>query len=108
MKRTKLFLTAYIHFARFQIFNICITHANLITSVGVVGIIISPTNNSILVYLPLTHVLEHIRVVDLVMIFVDMPCGYGRIETLIDASVQNSKEDISSFRPSIMIGVPVI
>jgi long-chain acyl-CoA synthetase len=48
-------------------------------------------------------VLEYI--VELVMIFVGMPCGYGRVKTLTDASV---KGDISAFRPSIMVGVPTV
>jgi long-chain acyl-CoA synthetase len=42
------------------------------------------------------------------MIFVGMPCGYGRVKTLTDASVRNCKGDISAFRPSIMVGVPAV
>ena len=58
-----------------------------------------------LVYLPLAHLLEHI--VELVMILVGMPCGYGRVivKTLTDASVRNCKGDISAFLPSIIVGV---
>ena len=43
-----------------------------------------------------------------VIIFVAMPCGYGRVRTLADASVRNCKGDIRSFRPSIMVGVPTV
>ena len=57
--------------------------------------------DSFLVYL--AHVLEHI--VWLVMIFVGMSCGCGRVKTLIDASVGNCKGNISAFQLSIMIGL---
>ena len=87
--------------------GVCITHANLIASVGAVYLLLGhhfTYEDSYLAYLPLAHVLEYI--VELVMIFVGMPCGYGRVKTLTDASVRNCKGDISAFRPSIMVGVP--
>ena len=37
-----------------------------------------------------------------------MPCGYGRVKSLTDASVRNCKGNISAFRPSIMVGVPAV
>ena len=89
--------------------GVCITHANLIASVGAVKLLIGhhlTYDDNFLAYLPLAHVLEYI--VELVMIFVGMPCGYGRVKTLTDASVRNCKGDISAFRPSIMVGVPAV
>jgi long-chain acyl-CoA synthetase len=89
--------------------GVCITHANLVASVGAVKLLLGhhlTYEDSFLAYLPLAHVLEYI--VELVMIFVGMPCGYGRVKTLTDASVRNCKGDISAFRPSIMVGVPAV
>ena len=89
--------------------GVCITHANLISSVGAVYVLLGhhlTKDDTFLAYLPLAHVLEYI--VELVMIFVGMSCGYGRIKTLTDASVRNCKGDISAFRPSIMVGVPAV
>ncbi|PPR00806.1 hypothetical protein CVT26_012447 [Gymnopilus dilepis] len=89
--------------------GVCITHANLVASVGSVYVLLGhhlTYDDSYLAYLPLAHVLEYI--VELIMIFVGMPSGYGRVKTLTDASVRNCKGDISAFRPSIMVGVPAV
>ena len=89
--------------------GVCITHANLVASVGAVYILLGhhlTDKDTFLAYLPLAHVLEYI--VELVMVFTGVPCGYGRIKTLTDASVRNCKGDISAFKPSIMVGVPAV
>ena len=89
--------------------GVIITHANLVSSVAAVRILLGhhlTYEDSFLAYLPLAHVLEYI--VELIMLFVGMPTGYGRVKTLTDASVRNCKGDISEFRPSIMIGVPAV
>ncbi|KAF9449691.1 acetyl-CoA synthetase-like protein [Macrolepiota fuliginosa MF-IS2] len=89
--------------------GVVITHSNLIASVGAVTVVLGhhlTQDDSFLAYLPLAHVLEYI--VELVVLFVGMPAGYGRVKTLTDASVRNCKGDIAAFRPSIMIGVPAV
>ncbi|KDR78211.1 hypothetical protein GALMADRAFT_1307016 [Galerina marginata CBS 339.88] len=89
--------------------GVSITHANLVASVGSVYILLGhhlTYEDSYLAYLPLAHVLEYI--VEMIMLFVGMPSGYGRVKTLTDASVRNCKGDISAFRPSIMVGVPAV
>ena len=89
--------------------GVCVTHANLVASVGAVYVLLGhhlTKDDTFLAYLPLAHVLEYI--VELIMIFVGMTCGYGRIKTLTDASVRNCKGDISAFRPTIMVGVPAV
>lgn len=89
--------------------GVTITHANLVASVGgvyyLLGHHLTPSD-TFLAYLPLAHVLEYI--VELIMLFVGIPSGYGRVKTLTDASVRNCKGDISAFRPSIMVGVPAV
>jgi long-chain acyl-CoA synthetase len=70
-----------------QVFNVCITHANLIASVGAVNVLLGHH---------LTY--EDSSFVELAMIFVSMPCGYGPVKTLTNASV----------RFSIMVGVPAV
>ncbi|KAF5376689.1 hypothetical protein D9615_007840 [Tricholomella constricta] len=89
--------------------GVSITHANLVASVGAVYTLLGhhlTYDDSYLAYLPLAHVLEYI--VEMVMLFVGMPSGYGRVKTLTDASVRNCKGDISAFKPSIMVGVPAV
>ncbi|KAF9474969.1 long-chain-fatty-acid-CoA-ligase [Pholiota conissans] len=89
--------------------GVCISHANLIASVGSVYTLLGhhlTYEDSYLAYLPLAHVLEYI--VEMCMVFVGMPSGYGRVKTLTDASVRNCKGDIAAFRPSIMVGVPAV
>jgi long-chain acyl-CoA synthetase len=89
--------------------GVIISHANLVASVGAVrellGHHLTP-DDTFLAYLPLAHVLEYI--VELIMLFVGVPIGYGRVKTLTDASVRNCKGDIAAFRPTILIGVPAV
>ncbi|KAF9556465.1 long-chain-fatty-acid-CoA-ligase [Agrocybe pediades] len=87
--------------------GVCITHKNLIASVGAIKVLIGhhlTTEDAYLAYLPLAHVLEFI--VEMAMLFSGVTLGYGRVRTLTDASVRNCKGDIAAFRPSIMVGVP--
>ena len=89
--------------------GVCITHANLVASVGSVYVLLGhhlTSDDAYLAYLPLAHVLEYI--VETIMLYVGMTIGYGRVKTLTDASVRNCKGDISAFRPSIMVGVPAV
>ncbi|KAF8064402.1 long-chain-fatty-acid-CoA-ligase [Lyophyllum atratum] len=89
--------------------GVSITHGNLVSSVGAVYTLLGhhlTYDDSYLAYLPLAHVLEYI--VEMCILFVGMPSGYGRVKTLTDASVRNCKGDISAFRPSIMVGVPAV
>ncbi|CAA7262325.1 unnamed protein product [Cyclocybe aegerita] len=89
--------------------GVLISHANLVASVGSVYTLLGhhlTYEDSYLAYLPLAHVLEYI--VEMIMLFVGMPSGYGRVKTLTDASVRNCKGDIGAFRPSIMVGVPAV
>jgi long-chain acyl-CoA synthetase len=89
--------------------GVCITHRNLVASVGAVYTLLGhhlSYDDSYLAYLPLAHVLEYI--VELIMLFVGMPAGYGRVKTLTDASVRGCKGDMNAFRPSIMVGVPAV
>jgi long-chain acyl-CoA synthetase len=89
--------------------GVVITHANLVASVGAVRTLLGhhlTPQDAYLAYLPLAHILEYI--VELCMLFVGMPSGFGRIKTLTDASVRNCDGDIKAFRPSIMVGVPAV
>lgn len=89
--------------------GVCITHRNLVASVAAVYTLLGhhlSYDDSYLAYLPLAHVLEYI--VELIIMFVGMPSGYGRVKTLTDASVRGCKGDMNAFRPSIMVGVPAV
>ncbi|KAJ7224544.1 long-chain-fatty-acid-CoA-ligase [Mycena pura] len=89
--------------------GVVITHANLVASVGSVyhllGHHLTP-GDAYLAYLPLAHILEYI--VELCMLFVGAPTGFGGVKTLTDTSVRNCDGDIKAFRPSIMVGVPAV
>ena len=89
-----MFTSRYPEFAMF---------ASLIASVGAVSLLLGHQSHedSFLVYLPLPHILPVEYIVELVMIFVGGSCSYGRVNTLTGASVQNWKEVISAFQPSI-------
>jgi long-chain acyl-CoA synthetase len=89
--------------------GVSITHRNLVASVGAVYALLGhhlTYEDSYLAYLPLAHVLEYI--VELIMLYVGMPSGYGRVKTLTDASVRGCKGDMNAFKPSIMVGVPAV
>jgi len=89
--------------------GVTITHSNLIASIGAVYYLLGhhlTQQDTYLAYLPLAHVLEYI--VELIMIFVGMTSGYGRVKTLTDASVRQCKGDLAEFKPSIMVGVPAV
>ncbi|EEB87528.1 hypothetical protein MPER_15095, partial [Moniliophthora perniciosa FA553] len=89
--------------------GVVISHGNLVASVGAVYTLLGhhlTYDDTYLAYLPLAHVLEYI--VEIIMVFVGMTTGYGRVKTLTDASVRNCKGDIAAFRPSIMVGVPAV
>lgn len=89
--------------------GVIITHANLIASVGAIKKLLGhhlTIDDSFLAYLPLAHVLEYI--VELAILYVGIPAGYGRVKTLTDASVRNCKGDIATFRPTILVGVPAV
>ena len=95
VKRTKLFLTADVHFVRSSLQRLhhsCQPHRIRC----VVGIIISTNEDSLLVYLPIVHVLEH--TVDLVKWWYSSAChAVMDASRLSDASVRNCKGDISIF-----------
>ncbi|THU86311.1 long-chain-fatty-acid-CoA-ligase [Dendrothele bispora CBS 962.96] len=89
--------------------GVTITHSNLVASIGAVYTLLGhhlTQQDTYLAYLPLAHVLEYI--VELIMIFVGMTSGYGRVKTLTDASVRNCRGDLAEFKPSIMVGVPAV
>ncbi|KAG2145667.1 hypothetical protein BD769DRAFT_1625292 [Suillus cothurnatus] len=89
--------------------GVVLTHGNVIASVGAVYTLLGhhlSNEDTFLAYLPLAHILEYI--VELILFFVGMKTGYGRVKTLTDASVRQCKGDIVTFRPSIMVGVPAV
>ncbi|GMK57871.1 hypothetical protein CspeluHIS016_0407050 [Cutaneotrichosporon spelunceum] len=63
-------------------------------------------DDTYLAFLPLAHILEF--VVEMSFVFAGLPIAYGRVKTLTDASVRESKSDIMEARPSIMVGVPQV
>jgi long-chain acyl-CoA synthetase len=89
--------------------GVVLTHGNVIASVGAIyqflGHHISK-DDTFLAYLPLAHILEYI--VELIVFFIGMKTGYGRVKTLIDSSVRQCKGDLVTFCPTFMVGVPAV
>jgi long-chain acyl-CoA synthetase len=86
-----------------------ITHANIAASVAGVYDAEGPQflpDDTYLAFLPLAHIFEFC--VELFLFVFGVTIGYGKIKTLTDASVRNSRGDFREFRPSIVIGVPAI
>ncbi|KAH8092171.1 acetyl-CoA synthetase-like protein [Cristinia sonorae] len=89
--------------------GVVIPHSNLIASLGAIQTILGHNLRSddiYLAYLPLAHILEY--VVELILFFLGVTFGYGRVKTLTDASVRQCVGDIKALRPTIMIGVPAV
>ncbi|CDO68066.1 hypothetical protein BN946_scf184347.g3 [Trametes cinnabarina] len=89
--------------------GVIICHSNLMASLGAVYQLLGHhlrTEDTFIAYLPLSHILEYI--VELILFFVGMTAGYGRVKTLTDASVRNCVGDIRAFKPTIMVGVPAV
>lgn len=72
---------------------------------AIIGEYIGP-GDSMLTYLPLSHILEY--VFESCVLYWGGTMGYGGFRTLSDNSVRNCKGDIREFRPSIMVGVPAV
>ncbi|BEJ12845.1 hypothetical protein CspHIS471_0300190 [Cutaneotrichosporon sp. HIS471] len=89
--------------------GVLLTHGNITSAIGSVWKLLyeylSP-DDTYLAFLPLAHILEF--VVEMSFFFAGLPIAYGRVKTLTDASVRESKSDIMEARPSIMVGVPQV
>jgi long-chain acyl-CoA synthetase len=55
---------------------------------------------SYLAFLPLSHVLE--LVVELTLLHCGVALGYGRVRTLSDQNMRNSKGDLRELRPTLL------
>lgn len=89
--------------------GVCVTHESFIA--GVAGLVYLlrdtvSTNELILAYLPLAHILE--MVVENLVLFFGATLGYGSARTLSDTSVRGCLGDMRALRPSILVGVPQI
>lgn len=89
--------------------GVSVTHANFVAAVaGFVGILQDTvsTNETVLAYLPLAHILE--MAIENLVLFFGATMGYGSTRTLSDTNVKNCAGDMRAFRPSILVGVPQI
>lgn len=59
-----------------------------------------------LAFLPLAHILE--LLVEMTFYFCGVPVAYGTVKTLTNESVRKCQGDLSSFKPTIIVGVPAI
>ncbi|KAJ5327894.1 hypothetical protein N7541_009001 [Penicillium brevicompactum] len=86
-----------------------LTHANVIAATAGVNEIVGPYINhkdSLLTYLPQSHILEFMF--ENLCLFWGGTMGYGNPRTLSDASMRNCQGDIKEFKPTILVGVPAV
>lgn len=62
--------------------------------------------DSLLTYLPQSHILEFMF--ENLCLFWGGTMGYGNPRTLSDASMRNCQGDIKEFKPTILVGVPAV
>ncbi|WFC99460.1 long-chain-fatty-acid--CoA ligase [Malassezia yamatoensis] len=89
--------------------GVILTHANLVATVAAIDMLLKDylhDDDTILAYLPLAHILEF--VVECFMLYRGITLGYGRVKTLTQTSVRESKSDLIAFRPSLLVGVPAV
>ncbi|GAA5931113.1 hypothetical protein JCM1841_000016 [Sporobolomyces salmonicolor] len=86
-----------------------LTNGNIVACVaGVItllGELITPDARFI-AYLPLAHIFEF--TVEMTLLYVGIPMGFGNVKTLTDTSVRHCVGDIRAFKPTIMTGVPAV
>ncbi|GAA6061533.1 hypothetical protein JCM10212_004523, partial [Sporobolomyces blumeae] len=86
-----------------------LTNENIVSCVAgveiVLGELITPDARFI-AFLPLAHIFEF--TVEMTLLYVGIPMGFGNVKTLTDNSVRNCVGDIRAFRPTIMTGVPAV
>ncbi|CAO3618765.1 unnamed protein product [Cunninghamella blakesleeana] len=89
--------------------GVMLSHKNIVAAIAgcntLLGRLVS-SNDSMMAYLPLAHVLEF--TVENACVFWGITLGYASVRTLTDASVRNCKGDIKEFRPTLMTGVPQV
>ncbi|KAF7727704.1 long-chain fatty acid-CoA ligase [Apophysomyces ossiformis] len=89
--------------------GVMLSHKNLVAAVASASTMIQgylTTDDSMLAYLPLAHVLEFI--VENACVYWGVCLGYASPRTLMDASVRNCQGDLKEFRPTLMSGVPAV
>ena len=89
--------------------GVMITHRGVVAALAgvqsVVGPFLGPAD-SVLTYLPQSHIFEYMF--ENASMFWGAKMGYGNPRTLSDTSVRNCKGDIREFRPTVLIGVPAV
>ncbi|KAL1849587.1 long-chain fatty acid-CoA ligase [Diaporthe australafricana] len=89
--------------------GVSMTHEGFVAAVaGLVGIIGDSvsTEEVILAYLPLAHILE--MVLENLVVFFGATLGYGSSRTLSDVNVRNCMGDMRTLAPSVLVGVPQV
>lgn len=89
--------------------GVSVTHENFVAGVaGLVHVLKDSvsTNEVVLAYLPLAHILE--MVIENLVLFFGATMGYGTTRTLSDTSVRGCVGDMRALQPTILVGVPQI
>ncbi|GAA5884097.1 hypothetical protein JCM6882_002138 [Rhodosporidiobolus microsporus] len=86
-----------------------LTNANVVACVAGTLELVRPCitpDTRFIAFLPLAHIFEF--AVELTVLYVGVPMGYGMIKTLSDTSVRHCVGDIRAWQPTLMVGVPAV
>lgn len=89
--------------------GVSVTHESFIAGLSGLVYLLKDTvstNEVVLAYLPLAHILE--MVIENLVLFFGATMGYGNPRTLSDVNVRHCLGDMRSLGPSILVGVPQI
>ncbi|SCZ97936.1 BZ3500_MvSof-1268-A1-R1_Chr3-3g06468 [Microbotryum saponariae] len=89
--------------------GVLLTNANIIAAIGGAETLLhdlTTPDARYIAFLPLAHIFE--MAVEMTLLYVGIPIGYGTVKTLTDTSVRNCAGDIRAFKPTIMCGVPAV
>ncbi|RKF80480.1 Acyl-CoA synthetase FUM16 [Golovinomyces cichoracearum] len=89
--------------------GVCLTHKNIIAAISGISSVFHNflgTDDSVLAYLPLSHIFEF--TFENTCMYWGLRIGYGNARTLSSLSMRNCEGDIKTFAPSVLVGVPAV
>ncbi|CCU80658.1 long-chain-fatty-acid-CoA ligase [Blumeria hordei DH14] len=89
--------------------GVSLTHRNVVAAISGISSVFQrflSTDDSMLAYLPLSHIFEY--AFENCCFYWGIRIGYGNPRTLSALSMRNSEGDIKTFAPSILVGVPAV
>jgi long-chain acyl-CoA synthetase len=90
--------------------GVVLTHENIVSGIGGVSFVANRDfineSDRIIAFLPLAHIFE--LAFELIAFYWGGVIGYATVKTISDASVRNCSGDMTTFKPTIMVGVAAV